>query len=728
MSRASKGLFAVLALAIGFAAPAKAGKNSWEDYIGQYAKPEFFQDNNVALASRLRLLDNALPGSKARILTFLFDNGVSTRTLAAHMCKAARRGVEVRFIADSKAGGRVGQHDAFDNNPHHLVNEETYQYLANCGVKVRIFNFLPEFYSFFGKRIPKLGQSSLVSTAYHIYLFRKILVDEIIAAFEAKNIKLTKRELKDILTKLIKVKALLGEEVDTAAVNDALAALEEILHGTLMRAFSGHSGDEISAVLGAALDRVQQRVNDHPDLRKGYEAARKFNRLNHRKLFLVDDAQKQGCMFLGGRNLGDHYLTWQDKGDNFVDSDVFFCSQHEEQAWQQTTLDAARESFDELWNNIDVSEKIFPTPTHMFWYIRFPANHPDASLAKVMIRAKEGTPFGMVPPGQVGANEYDSWKVRLRVNEAALKLPITDRTIPIVPDSPRMAMAIHGVELANGYNWRVLRSTWDKNHDHVRAALYRAIDREQKQIYIETAYAEMDDEFRTKIEAALERGVDVTLITNSAFTSDGPSKLIRFLMAAWTKELLDKHGNAAAMRAVGEGTFRYFVSSIHGGHMIHFKGAGFRCQATPTKEGIRYHKTFLIGSHNFHPRSGHTDQEHAIFWDEPADGLCAPAKTTGRIRDLIDMRAEHYSELGRRISTKFLMPYDSLYYELSDSIASGKLQGERKQRAEALLAALYELPAPPPPEQPRLKGGERFLRVLKVLRDAGIHELMGTVF
>ena len=96
--------------------------------------------------------------------------------------------------------------------------------------------------------------------------------------------------------------------------------------------------------------------------------------------------------------------------------------------------------------------------------------------------------------------------------------------------------------------------------------------------------------------------------------------------------------------------------------MIHFKGAGFRCQ----KRGDQVYRTYFMGSHNFHQRSGFSDKEHMINWNESTDGDCSTPS-----HDLISYRNEYYGktagERARYIKTYYNPKYpefSSLYFEL----------------------------------------------------------------
>ncbi len=98
------------------------------------------------------------------------------------------------------------------------------------------------------------------------------------------------------------------------------------------------------------------------------------------------------------------------------------------------------------------------------------------------------------------------------------------------------------------------------------------------------------------------------------FISDGASEIIRLFMRAWNER----------MSATYKNLFKVDFATFDAGHMIHFKGAGFRCQKESNGTETKYYRTYIIGSHNFHPRSGYADKENSLEWREPTDAQCAP--------------------------------------------------------------------------------------------------------
>ncbi len=495
---------------------------NFANYVDEYDYPHFIQDNSNALKARIKLLDQAPKGATVKVLTFVWENGDSTNLLAAHMCKAAKRGVKVQFMADSKYGSLVENDKHWFNEPN---NEELYQWMANCGVEVRIYNKIPEIYN---------------STVYDRSFFR------------------TRNGAK------LKVVAMAKREYGTIVMSP-------------------------------------------------------LNRLNHRKLFLVEKTvkgKKVGCMILGGRNLGDHYLSWTTKGDQFLDSDVVLCKHHlsdiEERKYR--TFESAKESFNDLWNAKKERINVNGGSTVAYRSIvhKIPARRDFRYSHIWFARAEENAKLSPDHPRSID-----------RYFKGDKEAPQSVRMIPLAKNLKNPNLPVPGTPMKHTMRWRLKTSGWDRDYknDHVRQELYNGIDAELAEIYIESAYLTLDSTIKGKLERALSRGVKVTLVSNSAFTMDGAAaQLISLGNVEYIKEMKVRYPKL--MKA-------YYLTAM-AGHMLHFKGAAFRCQkmvrdfdyknASSAKQV--YQKRFILGSHNFHPRSGMSDKEHALVWNEKIGQTC----------------------------------------------------------------------------------------------------------
>lgn len=590
---------------------------SFSQFIQRAKEPQLVFHNDRALDWRIKLLGHAPSGSIARIQTFLWDNGITTRRLAAHMCLAATRGVDVRFFPDSKSGSIPGKPNVFDKP----TNEEVFQYLANCGVQVHIYNHI-KFFSLVPFNLPgKLN-------------FLRAVPQNIAAAFEST---------------------------------------EDAMDSSL-------------------------------------------NRLNHRKLFsVVSSKSKEGCMFLGGRNLGNHYQQWEHgeevSSNSFIDGDVFICNHHlDVTKGDEDVLGLSAAEFDIRWNETGIIYTVQANPQFRYSHIWL-----EPATAETQ---KEDAPVHKRSESElVGFLLADDHPHSSQSEDAENAQGVDDEEMGNIPVPYKVQESTHAdanfgsISLPLATHWRYRKSGWRSqgDEDEVRRDFNQAISQEQSEIYIETGYGQFDKELKELVESALERGVTVNFVTNSIFTYDGPSSAIAPLMNPWLKEMLQKYsGNHSGHSFVkdfgtrkgteGGGLFNFWATSVFAGHMVHFKGAGFKCQS----KGGKNFKTFLMGSHNFHPRSGVSDKEHALFWDEPAGKECLDAKTVGAsaftqaqiseihsrysangkskpdYRDLIDKRYEWFLAIdrifGKKNNQPLLVSYESLEKEIAEAMKDQNAQ------------------------------------------------------
>lgn len=575
------------------ATPASPTEADWTEAFGKFKAPHILFKNESALEARLRMLDYAPAGSDAIVLAFVFENGITTRTLAAHACKAVQRGVNVRWMMDSKWGARPGVADPFD----HPITEEVYQYVANCGVQVRIHNYFDETRTLpGGKMVP--GEK---------YLFPK--------------------------------------------------------------------GEAQMAQAGV-------------------------NRLNHRKLFWVRTPAGQACFLLGGRNLGDHYLAWHGEGDSFIDSDIMICNHYKQDAKDlpyakqsdfEKTVDQALASFEELWNDEENganNDLEGGAPVRVLKY----AVNKDFEFKHIYLEKAEGRVDAEFTYGK--GLDSNAGK-----DEATGLVPVAVAKSKHVP---------RGRPFRNSYDWDIKTSIWNPEYDQVRAALHDMVRREQAEIYLESAYMDFDPKMMELLKDALERGVRVTVLSNSVFTSDAGSKVIPFTRGEFVNEMLAAYGDNFEQefdhdyyanprqnyQSPGKnGRFEFYVTSPYAGHMMHFKGAGFKCQKG---DDGKFYKSFIIGSHNFHVRSGLADKEHALTWKEPVDLTCFNRHVAYFGKD------ELTAEVKAEAKAKFGMDYDEIvkrhfYYEDGPKAGTyGMLNGadrdliEHRMRYWAITNGIYE--------------------------------------
>lgn len=601
------------------------------DFTKQFNKPQFIENNDDALKFRLALLDNASKGATVRVATFVFDYGDAVETLAAHMCKATRRGVHIELISDAKGGEIAGIDNAYDGLPMQKKSEELLQYLTRCGVKVFIHNYNTSYVNFYSSllsnnftRLPNIfgvpdgSNVNVIQAGLRLSHLRQRISEVVRPTLDKLGVR---SDLSGILSDVQGV--VLGvQSVGSAATDPTLL---NNVNGDILSISSNYRAiltDPFWSEMNAAKMRavtvaIQKAIEGDPELKAVRANLRVFNRLNHRKLFLVQDSG-ESCVIIGGRNLGDAYLT--SKSDSYRDGDVFFCSKS----------DPSREKFFKD-AQADLNQLEHPSND--------PVLGPKAIAHTVLIRAN-----------RLRYQNLDVRRIRL---------------------TKYSAETLKGEDLNDFSQPVLLLSAWDPKTDQVRAALLRGLDQEQKEAYIETAYAEFDAPLKTAIEGALKRGVRIRLVTNGMFISDGASQLIRLWMAHWIESMEKKYS---------KDHFQVAYAPLSEGHMIHFKGAGFRCQKDAQGN---YYRTYIVGSHNFHPRSSYSDKENSLEWQEATDSTC-PEPTD----DLIAKRIAYYQAESKIVKHPVLATYPTLFSEVNE-VASTSADAKSVALARAILQSLY---------------------------------------
>jgi phosphatidylserine/phosphatidylglycerophosphate/cardiolipin synthase-like enzyme len=657
-------------------ADSTGGLKALSDRLGQ---AQLVVDNDAALKLRLALLDHAARGARARIATFTFEDGEATRALVEHMCSAVARGVSVELAVDSKSGGILGESNPFNDRPEVVEAERSLMKLANCGAKVFIHNYTTEYVTLLNKRLPNImapearsgDDVGLIEINERLSEIRMRLAARLNATLDQSGVGArVDLLLEQIQALAIDVGALVGmssllsdqEPSNASGTPLPLDLAAERLNVNYRRLLDNafwaqfNPGDRAGNAKKMRLltQAIVAALEDDELLKLVREKIRIYNRLNHRKLFIVQDPSASGddCAIIGGRNLGDHYLT---SGPGaFRDGDVFFCRR------QVPTLDPflrqANKSFEELvpGRGQDVSDPIL---------------HAQRSNVLIRLEPKETTVGPIVPA------------VKL---EGSIGDPLGEIDHPVL-----------------------LRAAWNPKSDQIRQELLSAIRRERKELYIETAYAQFDESIRDAIEAAMrERKVKVRLVTNSLFLSDRASKLIRLWMAKWNEQMAQKYPHL----------FQLGYASLASGHMIHFKGAAFRCQAALA--GGASFREYIVGSHNFHPRSGYSDKEHAIEWRVATPDCRDPQS------DLLTSRIHYYehAQNAAKPGEPVLIRYTTLSSEVIH--VARDTSNPNSQVAQAIERAMHEDDA----EASRLSSREKLDLIQELLDQGGLRDLVGMLF
>jgi phosphatidylserine/phosphatidylglycerophosphate/cardiolipin synthase-like enzyme len=614
----------------------------------RFNHPQFISNNDDALTLRLALLDHAAKGALVRIATYTYDDGKATHALAKHMCSAVGRGVHVELIVDSKSGEIAGEDNPFNGTAAAVKTEQAYANLANCGVSVFIHNYTTEYANVMNKRIPNIfapelssGEDATLRLTSRLEELRERLSANVEPALRENGMNVGAGS---VLKKLQSLTEDLGvffvHQARTPSNPSAgppslykpsdigsekiAADYRDLLSDPFWEQFDPADRQGNAIKMAAITKAIISALEKDDVLRLVRNKLRVYNRLAHRKLFLVQEPPGPGsesCVIIGGRNLGDNYLT--SGHGSYRDGDVFFCKR--QVPTMNGFLRQANESLDQLRPG------------------------PKQDLSDPVLHSTNSN-------------------VLKQVEKRGVERKASNRTAQAV-DITRLK----GDDLEDFVNPVLLTSGWNPKTDEVHQELVAAIGRETKEIYIETAYAEFDKAIREALESAMrDRHVKVRVVTNSLFISDGIFQLIRVWMVKWNEKM------AHAYPAL----FEIDYAPLSAGHMIHFKGAAFRCQ-NGIDGGSRF-RQYMVGSHNFHPRSGYSDKEHEIEW-RVEDPDCRNLQS-----DLITSRIKYYNNAQKSESARgrVLVIYSTFLSELHE-VADNSQDTLKSSLAQAIEQAMH---------------------------------------
>jgi len=677
----------------------KPDANFFSAYVAQYRFPQFFQSNDKALYARIKLIDAAPAGSQIKIATFDFDAGKASLQLARHLCLAAKRGVHAELLVDSKAGdGSMEGFDAFDGNEGAQVIKELQMYLAGCGVRVYVHNHLDRFIVYGDHRMPNIflddsynGQSvstfSLLKRVVVLFAnFGKITQEEATKLGIAGDITQFIGNVTGILVGPLVAESILSAGPNGPKANDPQSGYVPTIV-KLRAAYAKVLEDPFwknanAKKLNQLISRVKARLLADADFKRLLPEIRRFNRLNHRKLFLVLGPDKrQACAMVGGRNLGDDYLV--DSATSYYDGDVLICpsqvagaedlTSQVSAAFRELLTDRADPALN-LPNDNQIAEVKF-NPAHTFrWLI---------------------VPYAFQPRG------FRSQPTYMKT------LDLAHRTLPAEYHWPNDNAFMGDVSLEDTQNWHLLRAGWDPKKDEIAQALLTMVSRERTEIDLESAYAQFDPALRLALEEALKRGVHVKVVSNGLMTTDGISKAIRLGMADWLEQ----------MEATYPQQFTTMLTTWDAHHMTHFKGVFFGCQQGENGE---LYRASVVGSHNFHPRSGYLDKEVALTWTQPIGADCSRLTAS---MDLEKARELFYENASSKAKAKSLHVNEGLISEMTQVLSTNpKNPPAAENLVRAFFMVVYHKDAG---GKVSLFEADRVAKAKIVLRESGFMDLFG---
>ncbi|MGZ3721599.1 MAG: hypothetical protein ACXVA9_01630, partial [Bdellovibrionales bacterium] len=384
----------LLAATCSLSAIANSGHaESLKGFTEQFKTTQFISDNAEALKFRLALLDNASPGAQVRVATFTYDYGKATQALAAHMCSAVSRGVKVEMIVDSKSGEILGQDNPYNSTDDGKKTEQAYQDLANCGVQIYIHNFTTDFVtiSLLGKRIPNIFGNQVqsgssvnpLSLLSRLKALRARLVQVIQPTLQKNRLSVDPgnvlANVQDLALNLAQFIPEAGNgykaSEDNGTGSPTVDPLESeistlssdyraILNDAFWTQFDSKNPKQSIAKMKSINNAIIHALETDPELKDVRDKLRVFNRLNHRKLFMVQEPNGESCVIIGGRNLGDLYLTngtLANGTGTYRDGDIFFCKQQSPTSAQFFT--EANASLDQL--KTDPTDSVMKATGHV---------------------------------------------------------------------------------------------------------------------------------------------------------------------------------------------------------------------------------------------------------------------------------------------------------------------------------------------------------------------------
>ncbi len=313
----------------------------------------------------------------------------------------------------------------------------------------------------------------------------------------------------------------------------------------------------------AALDRHRNisirifnpfRVRAWPSLKRLLEVLREGGRLNHRmhnKVFVAD----RTMAIVGGRNIGDEYFAASPLA-NFRDMDLLALG---------PVVGEISESFEQFWNcpfSFPVSSVAPVRPTKRFvrrWYRR---------LRRLRLAPASLAGYAELNPEQL-RRELETLLARLHAGQAT--------AVYDLPDKARGS--------ASG---------------RMTDAMRNLADRAERELLIESAYFIPDERTLREIETLLQRGVEVTLLTNSLASNDviaahaGYAVHRRRLLQLGVK-LFEVRSRVARVAPTVSGTQAGAQASLH------------------SKAVVLDRKAVFIGTLNLDPRSLYINTEIGLI-------------------------------------------------------------------------------------------------------------------
>ncbi|WP_182870616.1 phospholipase D-like domain-containing protein [Rhodopirellula sp. JC639] len=337
--------------------------------------------------------------------------------------------------------------------------------------------------------------------------------------------------------------------IDTGEVPIAMIELlrQASLRGVRVRILVDGLKSRLPAKFEQYLQRYGIQVRVYHPLHQGRPSW--LNRRLHSKLMVVDAHRA----VIGSSNLENGHFELE-SGRGFVDCDALVAG---------PIAEKAHAYFDWLWATPDVR----PAPIR-------------DSLGLDVLRYR---PFGR-------SDWKNAWRDAKtasdyqRLLDRALQHVVCQGGVRLDPQRDWMAEACHGVEM------RLLHDcSSDKSEHHVNRWIVQMIDRARSSVLIESPYPAFDRSIRSAISRARERGVCVTILTNSLDSTDQLN-----VYAAY-----QNHKRGLLREGVQ-------LREYAGRDTLH------------SKTLLVDRSSWMLGSYNFDARSNHLNLELCLVSSDPA--------------------------------------------------------------------------------------------------------------
>ena len=300
----------------------------------------------------------------------------------------------------------------------------------------------------------------------------------------------------------------------------------------------------------------------------------RFNKMqyrNHRKFLIIDGKD----VLTGGRNIGDEYFDMSEEY-NFLDRDIRL---------KGSLAPKIQETFNAFWNS--KRSKVVERPDRP---VEDPFNYDDDNNFDLEwdqerwdAKEKEAKDFVFPSPSKNQELNDLSFKInefyQTNVNGKFTEDKIVCKNTQFVSDYPKLKRKAVGI---------------------VKNEILSRIAKAKKDITIDSPYFIMERKLDKKVEAALERGVELYVFTNGLHSTD--AIYVSTVLYSGVKKWIRKGAKIYIFKGFHPDNYPLLLKSRHQARW-----------GTHAKSFIFDYKDSLVTSFNFDPRSSNYNMEAGIF-------------------------------------------------------------------------------------------------------------------